>query len=152
MNHHQLEEDTIDLSTIQAACEVLAGNIKIMQDKINDDEDQTPPLFYGSTFISAKDVISPADDPELFDFGNNDERIDTKVDVPEKNAAEFSLKIDQILETPIFESEKLLENLNHLKNYCKQHKIEIDANLKLISDAIYDGNETVLISELQKLK
>lgn len=90
--------------------------------------------------------------PDQLDFGNNDERIDTKVDVPEKNAAEFSLKIDQILETPIFESEKLLENLNHLKNYCKQHKIEIDANLKLISDAIYDGNETVLISELEKLK
>ena len=75
LNHHQLEEDTIDLSTIQAACEVLAGNIKIMQDKINDDEDQTPPLFYGSIFIPAKDVISPQDDPELFDFGNNDESV-----------------------------------------------------------------------------
>ena len=90
--------------------------------------------------------------PDQLDFGNKDEIIDKEVEVPEKSAAEFTLKIDRILETPIFESEKLLESLNDLKDFCKQQKIDIDAALKRISDAIYDGNETVLISELKKLK
>ena len=75
LDHDRLEERTLDLATIKAACHTLAGNIKIMAEKVYDNEDQTPQLFYGSTFISAKDVISPEDDPELFDFGNNDESV-----------------------------------------------------------------------------
>jgi hypothetical protein len=75
LNHAQLKEDIIDLSTIKVACQTLAGNIKIMEEKVNDNEDQTPSLFYGSIFIPANDVISPKDDPELFDYGNNSESV-----------------------------------------------------------------------------
>ena len=67
LNHDQLKEDIINLSTIKVACQTLAGNINIMEEKVNDNEDQTPPLFYGYIFIPAKDVISPEDDPELVD-------------------------------------------------------------------------------------
>jgi hypothetical protein len=75
LNHDQLKQEIIDLSTIKVACQTLAGNIKIVEEKVNDNEDQTPSLFYGSIFIPAMDVICPEDDPELFDYGNNDESV-----------------------------------------------------------------------------
>jgi hypothetical protein len=70
-----LKKDYIDLATIKVACQTLAGNINIMQRKLNDDNDDTPTLFNGSIFIPAKDVISPEDDPELIDYGDNDESV-----------------------------------------------------------------------------
>jgi hypothetical protein len=73
--HDELKNDIIDLATIKVACQTLAGNINIIEGKVNDDDDQTPPLFNGSIFIPAKDVISPEDDPELIDYGNNTESV-----------------------------------------------------------------------------
>ena len=71
--HDELKNNIIDLSTIKVACQTLAGNINIMQRKLNDDDNDTPKLFNGSSFIPAKDVISPEDDPALVDYGDNDE-------------------------------------------------------------------------------
>ena len=38
LNHDQLKEDIINLSTIKVACQTLAGNIKIMEEKVNDND------------------------------------------------------------------------------------------------------------------
>ena len=46
-----------------------------MQRKLNDDDDDTLKFFNGSSFIPAKDVISPEDDPELVNCGDNDESV-----------------------------------------------------------------------------
>ena len=59
LNHVHLKKDDVDLETIKVACQTLAGNINIMEGTLNDDDNQTPPLFNGSIFITTKDVISP---------------------------------------------------------------------------------------------
>ena len=44
--------------------------------KSNADDDDTPPLFQGSSFVPVKDVISrEQDDPELVDYAYNDDLV-----------------------------------------------------------------------------
>lgn len=94
--------------------------------------------------------------PTELDFGNTNQEELTKapnaqVSIPKKHKVKCEAHIKRMLEIPIFESEKLLEELDGLKALAAKNKINLLDKPQLIADAIYDGNEQELLEQLNSI-
>ncbi len=90
------------------------------------------------------------------DFGSGTDDQDqispnSHINIPEEHKEHILNHIKDMQSIAIFESEKLLEKLNDLMAYSDQHNIDLLNKEKAISDAIYDGDENQLNSELNSL-
>jgi CheY-like chemotaxis protein len=75
-----------------------------------------------------------------------------KVNIPEKHKGKCKAHTKNMLKIPIFESEKLLKELDSLKAFAEKNKIDLLDKPKLIADAIYDGNEKELVEQLNSIQ